>query len=152
MGLPKDAFTEQIRGATQMPTVIAVMAGAALVVVALMAYGHLRTQRAERATITPEGRQEATITIHGRYHPDTIHVVQGMPVRLHFLRKEDNPCSERVVFSTFGVDRRLPAFQETIVEFVPFSTGTFLFTCQWGMYRGKLVVMASRGRTKALHG
>ena len=133
-----------------MPALIAVMALVALV--ALVACGRLRTRRAGRATITPEGRQEATITINGRYHPDTIHVERGIPVRLHFLRKEDNPCSERVVFSAFGVDRRLPAFQETIVEFVPVSIGTFLFTCQWGMYRGKLVVMASRGRTKALHG
>ena len=81
----------------------------------------------------------ATI-INGRYRPDTLRLRQGIPVRIHFLRREDNPCSERVIFSKFGVDRRLPPFQKTTVEFVPTATGTFLFTCQWGMYRGKLEV------------
>jgi plastocyanin domain-containing protein len=114
----------------------------------LLAYGHLRMRKAARAALSPKGYQEARVTINGRYHPDTVRVQQGIPVRIRFLREEDNPCSERVVFSHFGVDRRLPAFQETAVEFVPTAIGTFLFTCQWGMYRGKLVVTPARGRLK----
>ena len=92
------------------------------------------------AVLTPGGYQEARVTINGSYRPDVLKVRQGVPLRIHFLREEDSSCSERVVFSHFGVDRRLPAFQETTVEFVPTTAGTFLFTCQWGMYRGKLVV------------
>lgn len=122
--------------------VIAGVLAAALVLVLVLA-GRLRHSSA-RAILSQDGYQEATIVINGRYQPDTIGVAQGVPVRLHFLRREDNPCSERVVFSAYGVDRRLPAFQETTVEFLPTAPGTVLFTCQWGMYRGKLVVVASR--------
>ncbi|MBI4200252.1 MAG: cupredoxin domain-containing protein [Chloroflexi bacterium] len=101
-----------------------------------------------QAALRPEGYQEATIAICGRYRPGTIRVWRDVPVRLRFVRNEDEPCSERVVFSAFGVDRRLPAFQETVVEFVPTVPGTYLFTCQRGMYRGKLVVAASGGRSR----
>lgn len=125
--------------------ILLVIAGvlATALVLALILAGRLG-RNSPQAIRSQDGYQEATIIISGRYRPDTIWVALGVPVRLHFLRREDNPCSERVVFSAFGVDRRLPAFQETTVEFVPAAPGTFLFTCQWGMYRGKLVVMAPR--------
>ena len=62
-----------------------------------------------------------------------------------FIRLKDEPCSERVIFSGVEVDRRLPAFHETTVEFTPEALGTYLFTCQWGMYRGKLIVTSADG-------
>ena len=52
-----------------------------------------------QATMMPEGYQEATITIDGGYHPDRIRVAKGVPVRLNFVRMEDESCSERVIFS-----------------------------------------------------
>lgn len=88
----------------------------------------------------PDGYQEAIVTINGQYRPSEIFVTLGTPVRLRFRRLEDDSCSERVIFSGIGIERRLPAFQETLIEFVPHAPGEFLFTCQWGMYRGKLVV------------
>ncbi|MBI4336322.1 MAG: cupredoxin domain-containing protein [Chloroflexi bacterium] len=121
--------------------------GLALALLLLHAGASRRTWA--KTTVQPGGFQEASITINGRYQPETIQIVQGLPVRLHFYRKEDNPCSERIVFAGFGIDRRLPPFQETTVEFLPVATGTFLFTCQWGMYRGKLVVTAPSDRPRA---
>lgn len=117
------------------------VAGVAALVAGLFLARRLRGAQ-HLVALSPEGYQEARIVINGRYRPALVRVQQGIPVRIRFLRREDNPCSERVVFAGFGIDRRLPAFQETTVEFVPTSTGTFLFTCQWGMYRGRLVVMA----------
>lgn len=134
--------------------VVWVSVAVAGVVVAVVALGLLLARRLRRvqsqAVLSPEGYQEARVTINGRYRPDVLRVQQGVPVRIRFLRSEDNPCSERVVFAGFGIDRRLPAFQETTVEFVPTTAGTFLFTCQWGMYRGRLVVTPARGRPKAV--
>lgn len=109
------------------------------------AIGKFRDGAAAHAELNRDGYQEATIIINGRYHPDSLHVAEGIPVRLHFVRREDNPCSERVIFSGLPVDRRLPPFKDTVVEFTPRTPGIFLFTCEWGMYRGKLVVRA-RGR------
>lgn len=130
---------------------VAVLAGVAMLAGILLAA--MRTRRARnRAYLSPDGYQEVCVTINGKYRPNTLEVRQGIPVRIRFLRQENNPCSERVVFSAFGIDRRLPAFRETLLEFVPSAAGTFLFTCQLGMYRGKLVVTpqrAKRGPTKS---
>jgi hypothetical protein len=93
-----------------------------------------------RGPAGPEGRHEFTIVVQGRYRPERVVVTQGDRVRLRFRRLEDDPCSEWVVFSGIGLERRLPAFQETLVEFVPTVPGEQLFTCQWGTYRGKLLV------------
>lgn len=115
------------------------VAGAITSVIAVLTLWHIR-HAPTRAVVTPEGYQEATITVKKGYRPHRIVVEKGMPVRLHFIRDEDDPCSERVIFADVGVDRRLPAFRDTTIEFTPLTSGTFLFTCQMGMYRGKLLV------------
>ena len=93
-----------------------------------------------RARLGHSGFQEARVTIRGRYQPATVSVAQGVPVRLRFFRDEDTPCSEHVIFAGIGIERRLPAFKETVVEFVPEEPGEFLFTCEMGMFRGRLIV------------
>ncbi|MBI2872546.1 MAG: cupredoxin domain-containing protein [Chloroflexi bacterium] len=132
-----------------MALLVAVAAvGGAVVAVMVCLLARRLSHAPVQAVLGPTGYQEARVVINGRYRPDTIRVQQGVPVRVRFLRREEDPCSERVVFAGFGIDRRLAAFQETTVEFLPTAPGTFLFTCQWGMYRGRLVVTAARGRLK----
>lgn len=132
-----------------LPAVLAT-AGLIVTVLGLLLLRRLRQTRAPIA-LNPDGYQEVRVVINGGYRPDTVRVQQGMPVRIRFLREEDDVCSERVVFSAFGVDRRLPPFQETAVEFLPTTTGTFLFTCDWGIYRGSLVVTPPRSKPPASH-
>ena len=129
------------------PILVVVTLGAALMVLAFLVLRRMR-RASSQATIKPDGYQEATITIKGGYHPDRLRVVQGVPLRLNFVRLEDDLCSERVIFSGVEVDRRLPAFHETTVEFTPEALGTYLFTCQWGMYRGKLIVTNANGKAR----
>src|SRR5215471_5539367 len=73
------------------------------------------------------GVQEIAVTVKGGYQPDTILVQAGTPVRLRFYRDETADCSERVVFEHFGIDRRLPAFETTVVEFTPTDPGEYPF-------------------------
>jgi plastocyanin domain-containing protein len=84
--------------------------------------------------------QEIAITVKGGYTPDTILVQAGKPVRLLFYRDETADCSERVVFEQFGVDRTLPAFQTTAIEFTPPEPGEYPFRCGMSMLKGLLVV------------
>jgi plastocyanin domain-containing protein len=109
-------------------------------------------RRPVRARVGPESVQEVTIVVNGRYQPDRVVVRQGIPVRLRFVRNEDNPCSEWVIFSVFNVRRRLAAYKTTVVSFLPARTGDFLFTCQFGVYRGKLIVRNGHGRKADLKG
>lgn len=87
-----------------------------------------------------EAVQEIAVTVKGGYTPDTILVEAGKPVRLQFYRDETADCSERVVFEQFGIDRMLPPFQTTTIEFTPAEAGEFPFRCGMSMLKGLLVV------------
>lgn len=140
-----------VRGrAGDMGTVLSIVVMLAVLGAAAACLARLGRRERVRAVHKPGGYQVACITVRGRYRPEIVEVEEGVPLRLHFIRDEDDPCSERVVFSGVGVDRRLPPFQETTIEFVPREEGAFLFTCQRGMYRGTLVVKASRGARRSL--
>ncbi len=86
------------------------------------------------------GVQEIAVTVKGGYQPDTILVRAGQPVRLRFYRDETADCSERVVFEQFGIDRQLPAFETTDIEFTPTEPGEYPFRCGMAMLKGLLVV------------
>jgi plastocyanin domain-containing protein len=92
------------------------------------------------AGVTSDGIQEAFIVVKGGYSPDTIRVSAGRPVRLIFNRQESDPCSERVVFDTFGVSAELPRGSNVPIDFTPDEVGVFEFACQMGMLRGTVVV------------
>jgi len=98
-------------------------------------------RRPVRARLNADGFQELEILVKGRYMPDVIEVRRGIPVRLRFRRDEDVSCSERVIFSDFQVGSRLPAHEITSVCFIPSRCGEFLFTCEFGMYQGRLLVV-----------
>ena len=92
------------------------------------------------AVSTPEGVQEVRVTVKGGYTPDTIVVQAGKPVRLQFYRDETADCSDRVVFERFGIDKQLPPFQTTTIEFTPDQPGEYGFRCGMNMLKGLLVV------------
>ncbi|HEX9694001.1 MAG TPA: cupredoxin domain-containing protein [Actinomycetota bacterium] len=95
-----------------------------------------------RAAVASSGYQEAMVLVKGGYAPDTIIVRAGKPVRLNFRREESSACSEMVVFGDFGKSAKLPQGEVVPVEFMPKEPGTYEFTCQMGMLRGRLVVEA----------
>ncbi|HXH12167.1 MAG TPA: cupredoxin domain-containing protein [Alphaproteobacteria bacterium] len=86
------------------------------------------------------GYQEALVLVKGGYTPDVIVVERGRPVRLHFRREETAACSEIVVFSDFNKSARLPTGETVAIELLPDKPGEYEFTCQMGMFRGRLIV------------
>ncbi|NIS68339.1 MAG: cupredoxin domain-containing protein [Proteobacteria bacterium] len=84
--------------------------------------------------------QEATIRVKGGYTPDVIVVERGKPVRLNFHREETAACSEMVLIPDFNKSAKLPTGQTVPIEFLPEKPGEYEFSCQMGMFRGKLVV------------
>jgi len=93
-----------------------------------------------RATTTSSGYQEAMVLVKGGYTPDVLLVQHGKPVRLNFRREETAACSEMGVFSDFGKSARLPTGETVPIEFLPEKPGEYEFTCQMGMFRGKVIV------------
>jgi plastocyanin domain-containing protein len=80
------------------------------------------------------------IVDNGVYTPARIEVPAGRPVTLCFLRKDPSPCAEKVLFDALGVSAELPLGKPVMMTVTPDKPGEYEFTCQMGMYRGKLVV------------
>lgn len=120
--------------------VSSLLLGAVLALLGVGVWSLSRRSQGTRALTAEDGVQEMEIVVRGRYRPATVIVKKGIPVRLLFNRQEDEPCSERVVFSDFQQERWLAPFTTTAVQFIPSRPGEFLFTCAQGMYQGRLVV------------
>jgi plastocyanin domain-containing protein len=103
--------------------------------------------QAVRARLDPDGRQVVEVVVNGGYHPDLITAIAGRPMRLVFTRHDDDPCTERVVFSAPRTDRALSATGITIVDLPARGPGDVLFTCGMGRYRGHIEIVRDRSST-----
>jgi hypothetical protein len=90
------------------------------------------------------GHQTIDIVVRRGYRPDSIRALAGVPLRVVFRREDDDVCTERVVFSTPRLDRRLAARGTTIVDLPPLAPGEIRFTCGMGRYRGRIEVVDER--------
>ncbi len=112
-----------------------------------------------QASGAADGVQEVQVLVKGGYHPDVIPVEAGRPVRLVFYRDETAECTEQVVFDALDIDRELPSFQKTAIEFTPYEPGDYHFRCGMSVIRGRVVAEVGRegarsnlGKGHAKHG
>jgi plastocyanin domain-containing protein len=119
---------------------ILVTIGGIMLIVLILWYFFWSEGERVRAVSSGSGVQEIEVQVKGGYDPDLIVVEAGRPVRLDFHRNETADCSEEIVFGDFGIQKRLPAFQTTPIEFTPEQPGEYVFMCGMGMLRGKLLV------------
>ncbi len=92
-----------------------------------------------------QATEEKTIDIlvqDGTYQPAAIEVPAGRVVTLRFTRRDATPCAEKVVFDDLGISLDLPLNQPQTVDLNPLAPGVHEFTCQMGMYRGRLIAGA----------
>lgn len=87
------------------------------------------------------GRQVVDVTVNHGYRPASIVARAGLPLRIVFRREDDDTCSERVVFSSPHLDRRLAATGETVIDLPAQGPGEVRFTCGMGRYRGQILVI-----------
>lgn len=102
------------------------------------------SEQLARARLDPDGRQVVTIVVHGGYHPQSILARAGVPLRLVFRREDEDACSERVVFSTPRLARRLNPTGTTTVDLPAQPPGEIRFTCGMGRYRGRIAFVDDR--------
>lgn len=91
-----------------------------------------------RAYLDSDGHQMIDVIIDRGYQPAVILARAGLPLRLVFRRDDHDACSERVVFSSPHLDRRLAATGPTTVEIPAQPPGEVRFTCGMGRYRGRI--------------
>lgn len=76
----------------------------------------------------------------GIYQPAYIQVHAGQSVKLHFLRHDATACAGSVSFPQLNASYPLPVNQLVEVTLPPLVAGELDFTCQMGMYKGKIVI------------
>lgn len=76
----------------------------------------------------------------GAYQPAYIQVERNHPITLRFTRSDASPCAEIVIFNSLNVSQQLPLNQPIDIKLNLEKPGEYEFTCQMGMYRGKLIV------------
>ena len=79
-----------------------------------------------------------------------VRVRPGVPVRLRLDRREDSPCSSRLVIPDLDVNQALGAFEKTTIELPAMAEGAHDFTCGMGMLHGRLLVGTEQGSTEAV--
>ena len=72
--------------------------------------------RTDRPELDDTGRQVVHIEVGTGYQPAVVTVRPGAPIRLVFDRVDDNPCTERVIFSAPRLERRLASSGSTSVD------------------------------------
>lgn len=77
---------------------------------------------------------------NGVYEPSHIKIPAEKTVKLLFIRHDPTPCAETVSFPQLNMSYALPINQTVEVIIPPQKSGEIDFTCQMGMYRGKIIV------------
>ena len=90
----------------------------------------------------PQIREIEISVENGRYSPARITVTQGERVRLKFVRKEHNRCTEQVVFPALSIERELPPNQPVYVDLRQLEAGETAFHCGMNMVKGTVFVEA----------
>lgn len=76
----------------------------------------------------------------GIYSPARVAASAAQPVILEFLRKDNSPCSEYVVFDNLDVHEQIPYNKPYQINLGVLPPGQYVFCCQMKMYQGELVV------------
>jgi plastocyanin domain-containing protein len=76
----------------------------------------------------------------GVYQPASIEATANHLITLRFIREDASPCAETVVFSSLNISKQLPLHEPADLSLNIKKAGEYEFTCQMGMYRGKLTV------------
>ena len=76
---------------------------------------------------------------HG-YKPDVITFKQGKPAQVKFIPSNNMGCMNEIVFKDLGIDQKLDAQNEVVVNIPTDNTGTYNFACGMYMFHGKVIV------------
>lgn len=102
---------------------------------------YFKWSRKEESAVETEKGQIVTVIVKGSYSPNVITAKPGIPLTIIFDRQEDSGCSSRVIIDKFGISETLPDFGKKEITFTPKAPGEYSFSCEMGMYQGKIVVI-----------
>lgn len=96
------------------------------------------------ARLAPRGDQSVEVVVDHGYRPQSIIARAGVPLRVIFRRRDADDCTDRVVFSSPHIDRRLARGTTTTIVLPAQPPGEVRFTCGMGRYHGQIQLRADR--------
>ncbi len=115
--------------------------GIALIIFVVWWFWLGKTSKLEKAINANQKPIEIKVA-DGIYTPDAIKARIGQTLTLRFIREDETPCAATVLFPDFDQSLELPLDKAVDIKLTPDKKGQFEFTCQMGMYRGELIVVA----------
>lgn len=100
--------------------------------------------QAVHARSGPRGDQTVEVVVDHGYQPQSIVARAGVPLHVVFRRRDDDDCTDRVVFSSPHIDRRLARGGATTIVLPAQPPGEIRFTCGMGRYHGQIQLRAQR--------
>lgn len=86
-------------------------------------------------------QNEITVEVKdGVYSPALIQIVENKPFQLHFIRKDQSPCSETLMIPDLNISESLPFNEIKSIDIPALKAGNYAFHCQMQMYRGEISV------------
>lgn len=91
-------------------------------------------------SVKSKGETVEIKVIDGIYNPSSIEVKKNKPFKIRFLRLDESPCSEFLIFKEKDISLQLSIGKPREIELTFNEIGEYEFTCQMGMYRGTIIV------------
>ena len=85
---------------------------------------------------------EERVVLEDGFHPDTVVVKVGQPLRLNFTRRETAECGD-LMMPDFSQRVNLPVNKMVTVEITPDRPGEYVFSCEATAVAGRLIVEPS---------
>jgi hypothetical protein len=87
----------------------------------------------------PEDAFRITVSRDG-FTPQQITYKKGQPLKLAFVRTDEENCGTEVVFKSLNITKKLPVGEVVTVEIPTDKEGAITFACGMNMYQGQIIV------------
>lgn len=87
----------------------------------------------------PDGAYKIVVSKDG-FAPEEFSYKKGQPLKLAFVRIDEENCGGEIVFKDLNIKKKLPVGEVVTVDIPTDKSGEINFACGMNMYKGKIVI------------
>ena len=87
----------------------------------------------------PEGYYKIVVSRDG-FAPNEVALSKDKPVKLAFLRVDNENCADEIVIADLNIRKKLPVGEVVLIEIPNGKTGEINFACGMDMFKGKVII------------